>query len=535
MSDCIAKTFDLLLKTDNEAAVYVLTAALESRHAELRNLAIDTILSRRNSNGHRTLLRRLHLFPEDSRKRIKRQRGHITQALRDILFDTDEQACTNGCQAILWFREYDLIPALINALTDQANPNVDIVGQTLLDLVESLYEELASPGKLRSRRDPQIIRQHTITALESAVRQYSRHRRREAVESFLILANRDDVLLKQVLSDPHHAAFVVMIETLSHSSREAVIQLLLALLDDPHSPSAALSVIGNRHDLRFLEFLLHKIGREPSKPVQRNLKRIASIGWLKEPAAVADALDGAAQHSLVKLVAASGVPRRLAFDTIAYVLEHGQPAGRPAAAEVLAEFNGAQANDLALGCLNDDSPQVQAKAIPQLRSRGIPGTLSRLVELLDSPHAVVRQAARKSLEEFSFQRYLAAFEMLDEEVRRGTGMLVKKVDPRLVPLLAEEMKSPMRTRRLRALEVAKTVEAVEELEANIIAMLNDEDHLVRVEAATTLAQASSQDSSIALRRSLEDSSPAVREAARQTLKSLDNVAHPHVAEEEVRS
>ena len=250
---------------------------------------------------------------------------------------------------------------------------------------------------------------------------------------------------------------------------------------------------------------------------------------------MADALDGAAQHSLVKLVAASGVPRRLAFDTIAYVLEHGQPAGRQAAAEVLAEFNGAQANDLALGCLNDDSPQVQAKAIPQLRSRGIPGTLSRLVELLDSPHAVVRQAARKSLEEFSFQRYLAAFEMLDEEVRRGTGMLVKKVDPRLVPLLAEEMKSPMRTRRLRALEVAKTVEAVEELEANIIEMLNDEDHLVRVEAATTLAQASSQDSSIALRRSLEDSSPAVREAARQTLKSLDNVARPHVAEEEVRS
>ena len=150
---------------------------------------------------------------------------------------------------------------MINALTDQANPNVDIVGQTLLDLVESLYEELASPGKLRSRRDPQIIRQHTITALESAVRQYSRHRRREVVESFLILANRNDVLLKQVLSDPHHAAFVVMIETLSHSSREGVIQLLLALLDDPHSPSAALSVIGNRHDLRFLEFLLRKIGR----------------------------------------------------------------------------------------------------------------------------------------------------------------------------------------------------------------------------------------------------------------------------------
>ena len=39
--------------------------------------------------------------------------------------------------------------------------------------------------------------------------------------------------------------------------------------------------------------------------------------------------------------------------------------------------------------------------------------------MVDSPHAVVRKAARESLAEFSFRRYLAAFDMLDEEVRQA--------------------------------------------------------------------------------------------------------------------
>ena len=520
MNDCVAKTFDLLSTTENEAAVHVLTAALESRHAELRNQAIDAILSRRGSIGHRTLLRRLHLLPMDCRNRIKQHQNQMAQALRDVILDTDEQTCTNGCQAVLWFREYDLIPALINALIDQGNPNVELVGRTLLDLVESLYAELASPGEFRGRRDPQIIRQHIVTALELAAGRFSQHHRREVIESFLILANRDNVVLKHILADPHHPAFVVMIEALSHSQRGGVIRLLLALLDDPNSPSAALSVIGNRHDHRFMQFLLRKIGHEPSKATARNLKRIESIGWIRNPAVVIDELDAAAQHSMVKMVLASGVPRQSAFEVIAYILEHGRPAGRQAAAEVLGEFNGARANELVLACLDDDDSQVQANAIPQLRRRGIPGTLSRLVELLDSPHAVVRRAAQESLTEFSFQRFLGAFDMLDEEVRHGTGMLVKKVDPQVIPLLADEMKSPMRTRRLRALVVARTVEVTEELEANIIAMLDDDDHLVRVEAAASLAHASTQEAQTALRRATGDSSPAVQEAAHLALESI---------------
>ncbi|MBN2295720.1 MAG: HEAT repeat domain-containing protein [Pirellulales bacterium] len=521
MSDRTAITFDLLAKTENEAAVRVLTAALESRFVELRDMAIGAILSRHSSNGHRALLQRLHLLPEECRSRIRKSNSQMTQALRDMILETDKQICTNGCEAVLWFNEYDLIPALINAVTDQANPNVELAGRTLMSLIESLYTELASPGKVRARRDPQLLREHTITALESGVQRYSQHRQREVVESFLLLANRDNVVLKQILNDPRHPAFVVTIDILSKSERGGIIRLLLALLDDPHSPSAALSVIGNRYDQRFMKFLLKKIGREPSKATSRNLKRIESIGWLGNSARVIDQLDDAGQHSMVKYVMASGVRRQTAFGVIEHLLQHGRTQGRRAAAEALAEFNGARANALTLTCLHDEDPIVQANAISQLRSRGIPGSLSRLVDMLDSEETVVRRAVQESLSEFNFQRFLGAFDMLEEDVRHSTGMLVKKVDPNVVPLLTAEMQSPMRTRRMRALQVARTVEMVEQLETSIITMLHDENHLIRAEAALTLAHSPTELSRAALRVALQDSSTTVQEAAQRALETLD--------------
>ncbi|MEA3340667.1 MAG: HEAT repeat domain-containing protein, partial [Chloroflexota bacterium] len=326
---------------------------------------------------------------------------------------------------------------------------------------------------------------------------------------------------KQILTDPRHPAFVVTIELLSKSERGGVIRLLLALLDDPHSPSAALSVIGNRYDQRFMQYLLRKIGREPSKPTARNLKRIESIGWLADSACVIGRIDDAGQHSMVRFVMASGVRRQAAFGVIEYILQHGRTGGRRAAAEALAEFNGARANALALECLDDEDPQVQANAIAQLRSRGIPGSLSRLVDMLDNTEPVVRRAVQESLSEFSFQRFLGAFDMLEEDVRRSTGMLVKKVDPNVVPLLAAELQSPIRTRRMRALQVTHTVEMVRQLEANVIAMLNDENHLIRAEAAMTLACSPTEIARAALRSALEDSSTTVQEAARRALAAMD--------------
>ena len=204
-------------------------------------------------------------------------------------------------------------------------------------------------------------------------------------------------------------------------------------------PLAVLSVATNRSDSTFIRNLLNKIGRKPSDAVRQNLKRMCNIAWLRNIKTIVHDLDDACQHSLVILLMASGIPRPQAFSVIEYILQRGKPGGRREAARALAVFNGADANALALRALNDTDPQVQANVLTHIRRRSIPGGLQRLVEKLDSPHLDVRQAARNALAEFSFQRFLGTFDLMDEEDRLSTAAIVKKIDQQTIPLLREEL------------------------------------------------------------------------------------------------
>ncbi len=518
MSEGLDTTLQLLKTTANEAAVRVLVPALDSPSAVIREGALTAILSRRNpAAGHGEVLRRLHALDERSRAIVEAHRERMTQALRDAVLGGDLRLCANGCAAAVWFREYDLIPALVTLLEDPSGPKGKLAGKTLTELVSRLYGELAKPVRGDSRRDPEMSRGQVIGTLERSLQRFARHRRREILEAYLLLVRRDSAVLKQMLDDPHHAAFLALVDVLSSSQAAGVIGLLLAFLDDRQAPSSVLSVIANRCDLKFLQYLLRKIGRQPSTAVKHNLRRIESVPWLEDVGAVLDQLDDMAQHAAVRLAVTSAIPRSHAFAVVKCLLLQGKPGGRRAAAEALSEFHGAEANALVLQSLNDDDPQVQASGLVQLRQRGILGSLPRLVEKVDSHYPVVRQAARTSLDEFSFERFLAAFDMLDDEVRRTAGTLVKKVDPDTFPRLKAELGARARARRLRALAIARVIGAVGPLESKIIGLLHDDDHMVRAEAARALAQGKLVTSWAALEDALEDSSTAVQQAARESL------------------
>jgi len=511
----LATTFQLLAKTENEAATGVLLSALDCPHPAIQEGALAALLGRRSPTAGREILRRIPTMSRRWRAIIAQHHDRLIGTLRDAMLDSDPERCRNGCQAAVWFGQYDLIPTLLAVLQDVNSRHADLAATTMLELLEGLYDELAGTRQRSDRRDPQMIRHYVVDALASAVARYAQHKRREVVEAFLLLASRDNGTLTQVLHSSHHPALAPMIDTLAKSPRKGVIRLLLAYLDDFRAPANVLAVIANRGDLNFIQYLLRKIGHEPSPAVAQNLKRMDSIAWLRKGQTLWRQLDDAAQHAVVRLLMASNIPRQQALATIEAVLAHGRSGGRREAARALADFPGAEANALALKMLNDADPHVQAHVVSQLRGRGIPGILHGLVEMVDSPHAVVRKAARESLAEFNFRRYLAAFEMLDEEVRQGTGLLVKKIDPQTVPLLREELRSPMRTRRLRALAIARLIQVVEPLEKAIIELLEDKDHMVRMAAAAALAQSRSAASYEALERALNDSSEVVRRAAQQ--------------------
>jgi len=523
MSTGLETTFRVLAATETDAVSRLLIEGLDSPHAAIRRMALETILARRNLVGHREIVSRLHRFDASWQAIVRENRDRMTPALREALVGDDRQAWSNACTAAVWFRQYDLIPALVGALEEPGHPGVELLSRTLLELVGLLGEDLSAPEEPGRHHAPERVRSHVLGSLELSVGRYAVHRRRAVIETLVDVAPPDAAVLREILANPYHPVFLVLVDVLSRGARPASIGLLLGLLEDPRAPSAALSVIGRRSDAAFVEALLAKIGRDFSA-VAQNLRRIESVTWASDGAwGLIDRLDEQSQRAAVRLVMTSNTPRDHAYALVERLLDRGKPGGRQAAAEALDEFYGSAANARALHALEDADPGVRAAVIPHIRRRGIPGALARLIDMLDDPHPAVCSAARESLGEFSFQNFLIMFQTLDEERRRSTGELVKRVDPQVASQLAAEMESQVRRRRLRALAIAQLLDLSRQVEASLLGLLHDEDHVVRAEAAACLGQCRSPESRDALLAALDDRSLTVREAAQ---RSLDQRGEP---------
>jgi len=514
----LSTTFQVLARTPNEAAVRVLVSLLDSSEPRIRAEAVRALLLRRSNAGGMEILRRLDELDGACQEAVRARPGRLSGAMRDALLGSDPQMREKAAKAAVWFREYDLIPALLNLVEGGERAQVELACQTMLELCEALSDVLAGRVDPADRRDPHLMRDHLLPRLEESVRHFDRHKRKEVIEAFLLLTQPNNSTLKLLLQETRSRTHSAVRDVLTRSERGGVMRLLLGYLEDPRAPLVVLCVLADRKDAAFLRRIFRKLAHGASEVVRQNLKRVKSFSWIPDALGRLDELDETAQYGAVRLVMHAGIPRAQAFAAVAYLLQFGRPAARREAARALAAFHGNEANALAVKALEDVDPQVQANVIPHLRQRGIPGILSRLVACLDSRHAVVRQAARTALSEFRFDRYLSAFDTMDEEVRRTTGLLVRKVDPRAVRLLEEEMYSPIRARRARALEMARAMGVVESLEDGIIQLLHDEDHLVRVEAAYCLGQCVTPQSRRALEEALADRSPAVQEAAAKALE-----------------
>jgi HEAT repeat protein len=212
--------------------------------------------------------------------------------------------------------------------------------------------------------------------------------------------------------------------------------------------------------------------------------------------------------------------RLVVFEVLKYVLQNGVAGGRRAAVEALVEFKGAQANELIVTALHDDDTAVQTAAVRQVRDRGIPDAMAMLLKLIGSPREVVREAARNCLKEYRFDAFLDTFDTLDQEARCNMGKVVKRVDPDALPGLVRELRTHSRSRRLRAVEMAIAMDAVPDVERELIKLTSDEDQLLRAEVLRALARSDSPNTRSALRALLRDPSAVVQGAAEQALQAF---------------
>jgi hypothetical protein len=257
-------------------------------------------------------------------------------------------------------------------------------------------------------------------------------------------------------------------------------------LRDTDAPQAALDAIAGRSDRLFVERLLTRIKHPVPLRAVHNMKRLRAVAWLETNRDVLLELDGRAQAVAVELAEASGICRDSLFGLLALLLKNGLAEGRRASCAALAQFNTTESHQLIRDALEDPDAGVQAAAVKQLRRRGFSDALTLLVSFLDSSSVEVRDVARSSLAEFNYVRYRSMFDLLDESAAKSTGVLVRKVDDAARDGLLDDLASPSVSTRLRGIEMAVAMEAVDDVCRQLAALAAGENATVRQAAAEAL-------------------------------------------------
>src|SRR5262245_936956 len=240
MSCGLTTTFELLAEAENDAATGVLLTALDASQREIRDQALTALLRRHSGTAELNILGRWNDLSLRWKTQIAERVGWLSGAIRKAVLARDARLFECGCAAAVFTRDYDLIPVFVQAAIDRANPYAVRAAAATLELAELLSEELAAPRDYRIRRDPQLQRQHVLSGLERAAAQFDEHGRRELLESYVLLASREDAVLKRILQSPTDRSFLPLVEVLTNTSRPGAQRLLLSYLDDPHAPLPAI-------------------------------------------------------------------------------------------------------------------------------------------------------------------------------------------------------------------------------------------------------------------------------------------------------
>jgi HEAT repeat protein len=524
MSKSFEKTFNVLRRSKNDTVGVVLLAELDSALPEIRENAIGAIVFRRSVTAHHELLKRWNNLESSLREVVKVRPARLSTTLRNIILEPTHELCEPACRVALEIDEYDLIPVLAHAAEDETHEHRQLLLDTMLQLADNLMYQLSQPRNYENKRDPQLMRVHVVSSLEASVDRYERHELDEIVEAFLVLSRHDNGALQNILASPRHKAYPSVRNAFHHSQRAGVMRVVVALLECQPVSKLVLDTLADREDAEFVARFAAVVPDFGEKTV-KCMKRIKVLGLTRCPESLLD-IDPAQQAAVVKLLESMGLPDEDTFGVYKVILQRGDAIARRIVAENLVRFRGNDANELAIEALEDADPDVQAIVTRQIRERGVPDALSLLIAKTESRFGIVRSAAQESLGEFRFERFAAVFEILSDEMKLTTGRLIRRADPEAIGKLLEELESRSRMKRMRGLQIAVAIEAVDDVVDGIINRLSDDDYFVRAEAAKALGCCAQDKAKDALRDALLDRSMAVQDAAESSLYNLTHPAPP---------
>jgi hypothetical protein len=525
MADPLSRTFDVLSTAKSLAAVDVLIAALDSKLPTIQDRAVAALLRRAATRCQTEVIRRLSDLSPAGRKLLEEQVGRMSATLRQCLLHGDAELRTNGLAIVSKMECHDQVPTLLAIIEQRDDAFQETACQTLQELVNRLFEQTylgasRKPGDRYQRNVPQA-RQAVLLALETACNRFADLAfPREVVECILVLGDPDSGAVRKACLQSSPACREMAANLLANSKHPGVMRLLMEFMGQNYPNTKAFEAFEKRFDPEFVCHVLRGFPKRLSENQQKNFRQLTRVAWIADELLPLEAIPPGLHESLVAFVQATGMSLDDKIEIQKWILLNGSMPGRQAATQILEAIAPESVRGILFGSLDSEKEDVQVWATGQLRAQGVPEAIRLLIERLDSPLPAVREAAREELASFDLSLVLNIFEQLDRSVCLRVGALIRKTDPACIPKMLEELNSPIRRRRIRAARAADALGLAIDVQKGLLAMLSDEDTILRRTAAELLVSVPSPEVVVGLTALLHDASQRVRDAAERSLEEI---------------
>ena len=527
MTRGIDLTLQVIAKSKNQAAVGLLESAFQSTSGLVRQLTGTILVSRRSGRGLEAIIRNFDPHNSEHVELVNNNRDKLIPGLHGAIVDKDISLARQAFRLAYTQNFYEVLPTLTAYCLGPVSHE-----QTGLSLHADFLKFLHKYTTALEKNDPSehpLLYNNILPELSRLLVQkikeyrFTRHELTLAVYlrlyPFFTEAGTDRDLNMQ-LRLPNSPVYVASYRRLLRESEPYLFQLITRCLDRLNPPPVVPQIISERADIPFLTALFKNIKTPLSLEFKTNLANLPALAWIGQIDSFLDKFDAEAQCGLVLLLQNVKLTEDELQECLLKIFEYGTSDGRVAALSALAAFSGAQVDRLFWDASGDADPTVQVEAMTQLNAREIPGTASRIMQFIESPHAEVRDTIPKLLPNFRFNRFMQTFEQLDDDRRRRMFNVVRQLDKQTPEELTKMLHTDEPMIRAKALLcIDYCLEIVPLLEEALCEILiRDEMPRLRSKAAEQLVAGRQDESRMTLVQALHrDVSPDVRAAAKNSL------------------
>jgi hypothetical protein len=439
-------TFDFLARTRNDAAVLVLVAAMASPLAEVRRRAARAILRRESAVGTLSLVEHWEQLEPEERALAGEDERRMTIAVNQIL---QNPADRRHWQAIACAAELKLQGAAI-PLIDCAEFGAVQVRQRALDVVLAMAVELGRSA--RHERDAPTHRIPIIERLSDAVRRWPTHRIDMLLDAFLACVRWEDGVLLTMLAEPEPPQDILLMRMLRSPIPE-VVQLLAGWARKRRIPDGIVGVLRQRQDALLRDELLSIASDPSSGSMQTTMQVVGVPNCIRPTDNLLASLDRIHWPAAVRLVFAGQSDGLRQLVWLLTAIESDDEPTVKAATALISQVHRIDPEVFIRGAVELGQPDASPSA----------DVVARMLRLLRRDDLKLKESIRHLLAPLHIDALLPRLESLRMHTRRMLGRVSRQVDPDALQRITDQLRHPVLTRRLAAIDAIVALQATDEL------------------------------------------------------------------------